>query len=136
MAGAAVAQNLQPPRTEPVMAPVPGKITARNVDAAFNPDWAAYRAGNPEATPYLGVGPVPSQQSSVSIIRLPCTPAYQVMVPECSGGAALSLFSVFFSDGGQVEAPVDCPVKTNPESCDALWREKGASVIAAAKATK
>lgn len=115
-----------------------GYVGLTHVDTALNPDWAGYRADkDTDNTPGIYVRDTADRKYSLHVLRLGCEkPAYANYYAECKNHTVDAAFAVAVTIDDKTDT-ADCPKPFHPEDgCTALWREKGAAVIAAAKSTK
>jgi hypothetical protein len=111
---------------------------SRHLTAALDPDWADYRSDkDSDNTPELYIADNGKLKSYLRIARRSCeTPSFANYYPECKSHTAAAVFDVIVSVDDKIES-FDCPVHAKPDDgCTAVWREKGADIIAAARALK
>ena len=116
-----------------------GTIGSQYVDANFDPDWKAYYAsGKLDSGPNMRVQDGAGGDWGLVILAHHCSTlnSYKTQ-PDCTSGPGFYLYQLVVVDmsAGGKNAFFTCPDIRKPENgCTDLWREKGAYVIAAAKA--
>lgn len=116
-----------------------GTVGTQYVDKNFDPDWKAYYAsGKLDSGPNMRVRDGANGDWGLAILAYHCSKldSYKTQ-PDCTSGPGFYLYQlavVDWSPGGK-NAFYKCPDIRKPENgCTDLWREKGAYVIAAARA--
>jgi hypothetical protein len=113
-------------------------VATTHLTPSFDPDWAAYRADkDTDNTPGLYVHDTADRIYSIHVLRLDCAkPAYENYFEGCKNHTVDAAFAIGVTISNKSET-TDCPSPYRPEDgCTGLWREKGAAVIAAARAAK
>ena len=117
-----------------------GYYISSNLDASLNPDWKAFAAGDEKKTPFLQVT-IPGKENPLMLIiaGIKCSEIDSLKTTlECNADPNYLDYSVGIDEGsGHFTKFFDCPDHRKPQNgCSAVWSDKGAAIIAAAKATK